>query len=199
MRRAISRPAGLLITALLALALGAAACGGGGGGEADTAPVPAVPEEEPAPASTFTSTGFEPPFTIELPAGWRLTEGEPGLVQIVSGATEGHALSFSSRLAGASVSEAVDLIRTAPLLTATEPADVTVAGHPGRVFTGEVEDDTEIPGIQYFAVSAFEMRFWAIDVGGTTVVLIADALATEAEPFFAEVEQVLRTLDFGEA
>lgn len=192
----------LPIAALLALTLGLAACGGGdggGGGDAGTVPLPGSPEEEVAPPSTFEATEFEPPFTIELPADWRSTEAEPGVVQFVSGTTGGHALTFSSRLADTPVAEAVDLMRTAPSLTATEPADATVAGHQGRVFTGEVEDDTEIPGIQYFAVSAFRMRIWAIDVDGTTVVLVADALATESDPFFAEVDEVLGTLVFGEA
>jgi hypothetical protein len=185
---------------LLALALGAAGCGGGGGEPgAGTAPVPSIPGEEVVPATTFTSSQFEPQFTIELPEGWRPLDEEPGRVQIVSGATEGRALTFSSALAEESVPEAMDLIRTTPSITGTEPVDVTVAGHPGQVFTAEVEGDTQIPGLEYFAVSAFEIRIWAIDVGGTTVVLIADALANQAERFFAEVEQVLRTLEFGEA
>ncbi len=188
------------LAALLALTLGLAACGGdGGGGDAGTVPLPGSPEEEVAPPTTFSATEFEPPFTIELPGGWQSTEVEPGDVQFVSGTTGGHALTFSSRLADTPVAEAAELMRTAPSLTATEPTEAMVAGHPGLVFTGEVQDDTEIPGIQYFAVSAFRMRFWAIDVDGRTVVLVADALATEAEPYFAEVDEVLGTLTFGEA
>ena len=185
------------VLGLLALAL-AAGCGGGGGGEpgADTAPAPPIPEEEVIPATTFTSGQFEPQFTIELPEGWRPVEEEPGFVQIVSGATEDRALTFSSALAETPVPEAVSLIRTTPSLTGTEPVDVTVAGHPGQVFTGEVEADTEIPGLEYFAVAAFEMRIWAIDIDGTTVVLIADALSGVAEPFFGEVDAVLETLTF---
>lgn len=197
-----SGTAAALVVVLLAVALGAA-CGGGenGAGEAigtepPTGEEAVPPVQDEFQGGTFTSTQFEPQFTIQFPEGWQPSELVPGFVEFLRAG--GGAVTLSSALAQTELAEAVDQMRASESLTADEPSKVTLAGNPARVFSVSTGFTIEIPGIPgYRAAPDYEIRIWAIEVDGMTVVLIADAPTDQAKEFFTEVEPVMATLRFG--
>jgi hypothetical protein len=187
----------------------ATACGGGDDGEGDgeavateepgTEPPPATTTEEPSASSkTYASRQFKPGFTVEYPGAWQEPVEAAGTVQFFSGETSQRVLTFSSKLSGSTVAQAVSRMRGAPNLQPEPAADETVAGSQGQVFGATVGSgySTDLPGVEYLVIEGFQIKVWTFDVNGSTVVVIADSPAAESEAFLAEVEPLLNSLKF---
>jgi hypothetical protein len=201
-----------LTTLLLPLALVVllAGCGGDDAPEgAGTIPGAAgvtIEDEVGGAPGPFQTTEFEPPLSINVPAGWRARE-EFGMVQAFRGAGEAQAITFES-LGEGDLNERVEQMRATAELEAEEPQEVTIGGHDGLMFNAQPAFAISVEGSEYYALGQGPLRVYVVDVDGTLVAIFAESSVLRTErreadevtaAFFSEADQVVNSIEFGAA
>ena len=115
---------------------------------------------EPLPAGRYTRTGFEPPITFELDAGWTAEQTATGFfdVQRGAGTLDVIAVQFARVLDAASAAEAAATIEGNPQLSVVSgPAPVSIGGFDGIqivVDTADPPDTQPVVFRQVLSVAA---------------------------------------------
>jgi hypothetical protein len=154
----------------------------------------------PASPGRYYTSLFKPRFTFTLGDGWSKNgESSLGFLLIKRPEPGDIALAFDSRTGTQTVEErAAALMRTQGVeFTAEEEA--TVAGFSATRFEATVSaDSVSVPQMSegYTIRKGDHLRFYVVDVAGTTVTMIIEAPDTDFEGFQAEAEEVLAGLVF---
>jgi hypothetical protein len=154
----------------------------------------------PLDPGQYYTTAFTPAFAISLGEGWGMAdEREQGMLLLRQPEPGDIALTFDS--AG---TEDVDLtVSRYTSITGTEAsavADTAIAGIPAKRFDVTIVDSrVDIPRLDeaYTSFGGDTLRFWVLDVNGTTLKIIAEAPGDDFDLFAQVADNVIATIVFG--
>ena len=168
------------------------------GGCEDTRNIPSLGQLRPG---AYITAFFRPRFAFTAGAGWTYSERvRTSLVDFTrtEDAAPAGVLIVSSQNARESVAAVIPQILSRPL-TVRSRGTATLAGAPGERIDAVAAAETEVFsfGFQSFVVSAGEvLRFYVVDVRGTTLVVLLAALEASFPAFAALGEELLASIEF---
>jgi hypothetical protein len=197
-----------LTTLLLPLALAVllVGCGGEDLSSLGTTPeaVGTIPDELAGTPGPWESTEFDPPISLDVPSGWRLTE-DFGMITAFRGAGEAQAVTFET-LGEGDLEQRVEQMRATQDLQAGEAEEADIGGREGLTFEAEPLYATTVEGSEYYTLGQGPLRVYVIDVDGTLVAVFAESTILRTErreaeeitaAFFSEADQLINSAEFG--
>ena len=197
-------------TAAIALAVLCTACAAAGSGESleastatESATVsPSVVATEsahtsvppPTPSGTpaeYATSVFQPPFTLELPAGWIVAERHADIVQIFQSCStclydgeENGAITIDMTSAGMTVDEAITILQEAASLDPGDVVPVELGELSGLMFTGTRTGPSDVtfqPSGYHTSPFGDPIDVYALTFGGKTATVFVDPHEAEGD------------------
>ena len=166
--------------------------------------------EPPSPSGTpyeYATSEFQPPFTVDLPAGWIVAERAAEIAQIYQscsscahGGEENGEISIDMTSTGMTVENAIAVLQDAANLEPGEVAPVEVGELSGLMFTGTRTGTSDVsfqPSGYHSSPFGDPIDVYAVTFGGQTATVFVDPHEAEgaAGDAFREVaSQILESI-----
>jgi hypothetical protein len=162
----------------------------------------------PAPSGTpreYTTTEFQPAFTVELPAGWTVAERAPEVAQIYQecqtcahGGEENGEITFDMTSADMSLDEAVADLLKADNIEASAVDSAHVGTLSGKKFTATRAGPPNFRSSGYHSEPAgLPIDVYVLTVAGKTATVFVDpheASGSAGQDFMAVAAQILESV-----
>lgn len=168
-------------------------------------PMPSVAATPSGTPTEYTTTVFQPAFTVELPAGWTVAERAPEVAQIYqecqtcahSGEENGE-ITFDMTSADMSLDEAVADLLKADNIEASAVASAQVGTLSGKTFTATRTGPPNFRSSGYHSDPAgLPIDVYVLTVAGKTATVFVDpheASGTAGQDFMAVAAQILESV-----
>jgi hypothetical protein len=169
-----------------------------------TPSVAAIPAPSGRPRE-YTTTEFQPGFTVELPAGWTVAERAPEVAQIYQecqtcahGGEENGEITFDMTSAAMSLDEAVADLLNADNIEASAVDSAHVGGLSGKKFTATRAGPPNFRSSGYHSEPAgLPIDVYVLTVAGKTATVFVDpheASGSAGQDFMAVAVQILESV-----